>query len=66
MDNTELKQNSDFITSAYRKAVFPGMLAILSVNINVFVDGILAGNRIGENNKVAENNRAIQPRKSNL
>ena len=66
MDNTELKQNSDFITSAYCKAVFPGMLAILSVNINVFVAGILVGNRIGENNKVAENNRAIQPRKSNL
>ncbi len=42
------------------------MLAILSVNINVFVDGILVGNRIGENNKVAENNKAIQPRKSNL
>ena len=48
MENTELKQNSDFIRSAYRKSVFPGMLAILSVNINVFVDGILVGNRIGE------------------
>ena len=48
MDNTELKQNSEFIRTAYRKSVFPGMLAILSVNINVFVDGILVGNRIGE------------------
>ncbi len=45
--DTGLAQNADFIRGAYRKAVIPGMLAILSVNINVFVDGILVGRRIG-------------------
>ncbi len=44
---TTLQQNAAFIRGAYRKAVFPGMLAILSVSINVFVDGILVGRRFG-------------------
>ena len=44
---TGLAQNAEFIRSAYRKAVITGMLAILSANINVFVDGILVGSRIG-------------------
>ena len=42
-----LRQNAAFIRDTYRKAVVTGMLAILSVNINVFVDGILVGRRIG-------------------
>lgn len=42
-----LRQNAEFIRGTYRKAVFTGMLSILSVNINVFVDGILVGGRIG-------------------
>ena len=42
-----LAQNAAFIRGAYRKAVFTGMLSIMSVNINVFVDGILVGSRIG-------------------
>ncbi len=42
-----LSQNAAFIRGAYRKAVVTGMLSILSVNINVFVDGILVGRRIG-------------------
>ncbi len=44
---TELAQNAAFIRGTYRKAVITGMLSILSVNINVFVDGILVGRRIG-------------------
>ncbi len=44
---TELAQNAAFIRGTYRKAVITGMLSILSVNINVFVDGILVGQRIG-------------------
>ena len=44
---TELAQNAAFIRGTYRKAVITGMLSILSVNINVFVDGILVGKRIG-------------------
>jgi Na+-driven multidrug efflux pump len=42
-----LTQNAAFIRDTYRKAVITGMLSILSVNINVFVDGILVGRRIG-------------------
>ena len=42
-----LAQNAAFIRETYRKAVVTGMLAILSANINVFVDGILVGRRIG-------------------
>ena len=44
---TELTQNAEFIRSTYRKAMITGMLSIMSVNINVFVDGILVGQRIG-------------------
>ncbi len=44
---TGLAQNAAFIRGAYGKAVVTGMLSILSVNINVFVDGILVGGRIG-------------------
>ena len=44
---TGLAQNAAFIRDTYRKAVITGMLSILSVNINVFVDGILVGQRIG-------------------
>ena len=44
---TGLAQNAEFIRGTYRKAVVTGMLSILSVNINVFVDGILVGSRLG-------------------
>lgn len=50
-----LTQNAEFIRSAYRKAVITGMLAILSANINVFVDGILVGSRIGSDALAAIN-----------
>lgn len=43
----QLAQNAQFIRSTYHKAVVTGMISILSVNINVFVDGILVGSRIG-------------------
>ena len=45
--DTGLQQNAEFIKGTYRRAVITGMLSILSVNINVFVDGILLGRRIG-------------------
>lgn len=47
MENTLLKQDTDFLKNMFQKAVFPCMLTILSANINVFVDGILVANRIG-------------------
>ncbi|MBR4442760.1 MAG: hypothetical protein IKS52_05785, partial [Clostridia bacterium] len=52
---TVLAQNAGFIRGAYRKAVITGMLAILSANINVFVDGILVGSRIGSDALAAIN-----------
>ena len=52
---TELAQNAAFIRGTYRKAVITGMLSILSVNINVFVDGILVGSRIGSDALAAIN-----------
>lgn len=53
--DTLLKQNTDFLKNMFRKAVFPCMLTILSVNINVFVDGILVANRIGADALTAVN-----------
>ena len=44
---TGLEQNASFIRNTYRKAVITGILAVMSVNINVFVDGILVGTRLG-------------------
>ena len=52
---TELAQNAAFIRGTYRKAVITGMLSILSVNINVFVDGILVGSRLGSDALAAIN-----------
>ena len=42
-----LAQSAAFLRNTYRKAVIAGALSILSVNINVFVDGILLGRCIG-------------------
>lgn len=42
-----LKQNTVFLQDTFRKAIFPAMLSLLSANINVFVDGILVGNKLG-------------------
>lgn len=47
MEPKELTQDAEFIRNAYRKAALSGMLSILSVNINVVVDGILVGRRLG-------------------
>lgn len=42
-----MKQNALFVKSLFRRAVFPGIITILSVNINVIADGILVGRKIG-------------------
>jgi len=55
MEQTTLIQTTEFLKKSYRKAVFPCMLTILSANINVFVDGILVGNRIGSDALAAIN-----------
>ena len=53
--DTYLKQNTKFISNVYRKALFPCMFAILSANINVIVDGILVGQKLGSNALAAIN-----------
>ena len=50
-----LIQNAAFIREAYHKAVVTGILSIMSVNINTFVDGILLGRRIGPDALAAVN-----------
>lgn len=42
-----LEQNEQFLKKAYGKALVPCMLSILSGNINILVDGILVGQRLG-------------------
>lgn len=51
----ELKQNNTFISNTYKKALWPCMLTILSANINVIVDGILIGQKLGSNALAAIN-----------
>ena len=55
MKNTELVQNNIFISNTYKKALLPCMLSILSANINVIVDGILVGQKLGGNALAAIN-----------
>lgn len=56
MNNTvELKQNNTFISNTYKKALIPCMLSVLSANINVIVDGILVGQKLGNNALAAIN-----------
>ena len=52
---TELKHNNTFISNTFKRALIPCMLSILSANINVIVDGILVGQKIGSNALAAIN-----------
>ena len=51
----ELKHNNTFIKNTFKRALFPCMLTILSANINVIVDGILVGQKIGSDALAAIN-----------
>lgn len=53
--DTALRQNDDFLKTAYLKALFPCMLSILSGNINILVDGIIVGQKLGVNGLAALN-----------
>lgn len=50
-----MKQTDEFIKKALRKAIFPCMLAILGSNINLLVDGIVVGQRLGADGLAALN-----------
>lgn len=50
-----LRQDDRFIRGAYRRALIPGMLSILSGNLNILVDGVLVGQRLGSGGLAAIN-----------
>lgn len=43
-----MERADNLLRNVYRKALFPNMIAILGGTINVFVDGILVGQRMGD------------------
>ena len=45
--NGPLAQNGQFLKKAYGRALIPCILSILSGNINILVDGILVGQKLG-------------------
>lgn len=50
-----LQQDEQFLKNAYKKAVLPCILSMLSGNINILVDGILVGQKAGSNGLAAIN-----------
>ena len=43
-----MEKKDNLLEKVYIKAIFPNMLAILGGTINVFVDGILIGQKMGD------------------
>ena len=43
-----MKQKDNLLQRVYIKAIFPNMIAILGGTINVFIDGILIGQKMGD------------------
>lgn len=50
-----MEQSDNLLRSVYIKAVLPNMIAILGGTINVFVDGVLIGQKMGDLGIVAVN-----------
>lgn len=50
-----MEKGNDFLHNVYVKAIFPNMIALLGGTINVFVDGIMIGRRMGETGMAAVN-----------
>lgn len=51
----DLIQNEQFLKKAFRQALIPCILSILSGDINILVDGILVGQRLGDTGLAAIN-----------
>lgn len=49
------QEDNKLLQNVYRKALFPNMIAILGGTINVFMDGILVGQKMGETGIAAVN-----------
>ena len=52
---TDLVQNEQFLKKSFRQALIPCMLSILSGDINILVDGVLVGQRLGDSGLAAIN-----------
>lgn len=52
---TDLVQNEQFLKKSFRQALIPCMLSILSGDINILVDGVLVGQRLGDGGLAAIN-----------
>ena len=50
-----MKYKDNLLQKVYIKAIFPNMIAILGGTINVFIDGILIGQKIGDTGLAAVN-----------
>lgn len=56
IEKTEnLVQNEEFLKKSFRQALIPCMLSILSGDINILVDGVLVGQRLGDGGLAAIN-----------
>lgn len=53
--NTDLKQNDKFLKNAYLGALFPCMFAVMGSNVNILVDGIIVGQKLGVDGLAALN-----------
>lgn len=53
--DTQLRQTEDFLKKAYRAALIPGMLSILSGCANILADGILVSRYVGADGLAAVN-----------
>lgn len=53
--DTQLRQTEDFLKKAYRAALIPGMLSILSGCVNILADGILVSRYVGADGLAAVN-----------
>ena len=54
-DTAALSQNERFLERAYLQALLPGALSILSGCVNIIVDGILVGQKVGVDGLAAIN-----------
>ncbi len=54
-DGSQLYQNEHFLGKAYRAAVVPSVLAILSGCITILVDGVMVGQKLGTDGLAAVN-----------
>ncbi|MCR4842992.1 MAG: hypothetical protein K5840_07005, partial [Eubacterium sp.] len=55
MTESSLVQDDEFLKKAYKAALIPSILSILSNCITIFADGVLVGQRLGSDGLAAIN-----------